>query len=66
MGGLYTRKTGILKRKGKPIRQVRQGRGKKQIRERFSKNYHFDDIKDYWYKDVEDFKKLSRKYYLYK
>ena len=26
----------------------------------------FDDIKDYWYKDVESFKKLSRKYYLYK
>ena len=40
--------------------------GSNQIRERFSKNYHFDDIKDYWYKDVEDFKKLSRKYYLYK
>lgn len=30
--------------------------GSNQIRERFSKNYHFDDIKDYWYKDVEDFK----------
>ena len=40
--------------------------GSNQIRERFSKNYRFDDIKDYWYKDVESFKKLSRKYYLYK
>ena len=39
--------------------------GSDQIRERFSKNYRFDDIKDYWYKDVEAFKELSRKYYLY-
>lgn len=39
--------------------------GSDQIRKRFSKNYRFDDIKDYWYKDVEAFKELSRKYYLY-
>lgn len=39
--------------------------GSDQIRKLFSKNYRFDDIKDYWYKDVEAFKELSRKYYLY-
>ena len=39
--------------------------GSDQIRKRFSKSYRFDDIKDYWYKDVEAFKELSRKYYLY-
>ena len=40
--------------------------GSDQIRKRFSRNYRFDDIRDYWYKDVDNFKKLSRKYYLYK
>lgn len=40
--------------------------GSDQIRLRFAKNNKFDDIKDYWYKDVESFKKLSKKYYLYK
>lgn len=40
--------------------------GSDQIRLRFAKNNRFEDIKDYWYKDVESFKKLSKKYYLYK
>ncbi|MBQ8502233.1 MAG: DUF1343 domain-containing protein [Bacteroides sp.] len=40
--------------------------GSKQIRERFSKNHDWNDIKDYWYKDVESFRKLSKPYYLYK
>ncbi|MBQ8224065.1 MAG: DUF1343 domain-containing protein [Bacteroides sp.] len=40
--------------------------GSKQIRERFSKNHNWEDIREYWYKDVEDFRKLSKKYYLYK
>lgn len=40
--------------------------GSKQIRERFSKRNRWEDIRDYWYKDVEDFRKLSKKYYLYK
>ena len=39
--------------------------GCKQIRERFMKNYRWDDIKDYWRKDEEDFRKLAKKYYLY-
>lgn len=40
--------------------------GSNQIRERFSQNNRWEDIRDYWYKDVEDFRKLSKKYYLYK
>lgn len=35
------------------------------IRTEFSKRYLFDDIKDYWRKDEEDFRSLSQKYYLY-
>ena len=40
--------------------------GSKEIRKRLSLNYRWSDVKDYWYKDVESFKKISRKYHLYK
>ncbi len=40
--------------------------GTNKIREEFSKNYRFDDIKNYLNKDVEKFKATSEKYYLYK
>ncbi|MBQ8443088.1 MAG: DUF1343 domain-containing protein [Bacteroides sp.] len=40
--------------------------GSKFIREEFSKRNRWEDIRDFWYKDVEDFRKLSKKYYLYK
>lgn len=40
--------------------------GSKQIRERFSQNHRWEDIRDYWYKDVESFRKLSKSYYLYR
>lgn len=40
--------------------------GSKQIRLRFSKANQWADISDYWYKDVESFRQLSKKYYLYK
>ena len=36
------------------------------IRNTFSKNFLVSDIVDYWMKDVEAFKELSKKYYLYK
>ncbi len=39
--------------------------GSNQIRQHFTKQYRFDDIKEYWYKDVERFRQLSQKYYLY-
>lgn len=40
--------------------------GTNKIRLEFSKNYKVADIIDYWNKDVDDFKKKSKKYYLYK
>ena len=40
--------------------------GTKFVREQFTKTNRWDSVRDYWYKDVEDFRKLSKKYYLYK
>ncbi|WP_298647648.1 DUF1343 domain-containing protein [uncultured Proteiniphilum sp.] len=36
------------------------------IRLEFSKNHRFADIQSYWTKDEESFRKLSKKYYLYR
>ena len=35
------------------------------IRNTFSQNFLVSDIVDYWMKDAEAFKELSKKYYLY-
>ena len=40
--------------------------GSDQIRLAFTKNHSFDDIKGYWNKDVENYRELSKKYYLYR
>jgi len=39
--------------------------GSDQIRIQFSKNHSFDDIKQYFRKDVELYRKIASKYYLY-
>mgnify|MGYP001036570541 CR=1 FL=1 len=39
--------------------------GSDKIRSEFSKNYRVSDIIEYWNKDVESFKAMSAKYYLY-
>ena len=39
--------------------------GTSKVRELFSKNMKYDDIKDFLNKDVKKFKELSKKYYLY-
>lgn len=39
--------------------------GSDQIRKKFSERNRFEDIRDYWYKDVESFRKLSKRYYIY-
>lgn len=39
--------------------------GTSQIREIFSKRMQYNDIKDYLQKDVEKFKEISKKYYMY-
>jgi len=49
----------------KRYRMFDQVCGSDQIRILFSKRHKFQDIKEYWYKDVEEFKSLSQKYYLY-
>lgn len=40
--------------------------GSDQIRLKFSERHNFDDVKQYWYKDVESYRKLSKRYYLYR
>lgn len=40
--------------------------GSKEIRRLFGKRHLWADAKAYWDKDVESFKRLSKKYYLYK
>lgn len=40
--------------------------GTNKIRELFGKRYCWEDAKAYWDKDAESFKKLSKKYWLYK
>ncbi|PXV63007.1 uncharacterized protein YbbC (DUF1343 family) [Dysgonomonas alginatilytica] len=40
--------------------------GSNFVRLTFAKNNKFEDIRNFWYKDVEPFKKLSKKYYMYK
>jgi uncharacterized protein YbbC (DUF1343 family) len=39
--------------------------GTDYIRNKFSERYSFDDIKEYWRKDEDDFRKLSQKYHMY-
>lgn len=39
--------------------------GSRQIRERFAQRNRWEDVRDYWYKDAEEFRRLSKKYYLY-
>ncbi len=39
--------------------------GSSKVRELFLKNMKYDDIKNYLNKDIKEFKKLSKRYYLY-
>lgn len=40
--------------------------GSSEVREIFSQSYRFEDIRDFWRKDEEDFRRLSSKFHLYK
>jgi uncharacterized protein YbbC (DUF1343 family) len=40
--------------------------GTNKIREMFGQRDQWEDIREYWYKDVEAYRKASSKYYLYK
>lgn len=50
----------------KRFRMFDQVSGSKQIRELFSKRNRWEDIRDYWYKDVDSFRKYSKRFHLYK
>lgn len=50
----------------KRFRMFDQVSGSDYLRLTFAKNNKFEDIKDFWYKQVEPFKQVSKKYYLYK
>jgi uncharacterized protein YbbC (DUF1343 family) len=39
--------------------------GSKYIRRTFGQRYKWEDIKEYWYKDVEAYREASKPYYLY-
>lgn len=39
--------------------------GSNHIREGFMRRNRWEDVRPYWYKDAERFKKQSKKYYLY-
>lgn len=51
---------------GKANRMHDQVCGTDKIRAMFGKNFKVADMYDYWMKDVEEFRKISQKYYLYK
>lgn len=40
--------------------------GSKYIRRTFGQRYKWEDIKEYWYKDVEAYREASKPYYLYR
>jgi uncharacterized protein YbbC (DUF1343 family) len=40
--------------------------GSDYFRTTFAKNHKFSDIKERWYEDVDSFRELSKKYYMYK
>ena len=63
---LWPEKAGFANASEGRYRMFDQVSGSDQIRLCFSKRHKFEDIKEYWYKDVESFRKLSQKYYLYK
>lgn len=47
------------------LRAFDRGMGTNKIRELFSENFKVSDIEKYLDKDIDDFRKLSKKYYLY-
>jgi len=63
---LYPEKAVFKNADPKRFRMFDQVSGSDYIRLKFSERHRFEDIKEYWYKDVESFRKLSQKYYLYR
>ena len=56
----------VLSMPTRDVSYVRHGKRLGRERKRFSQRNRWEDVRDYWYKDAEDFRRLSKKYYLYK
>ncbi|MDD4656675.1 MAG: DUF1343 domain-containing protein [Bacteroidales bacterium] len=65
MANLYPERAVFDNANEKRYRMFDQVCGSDQIRILFSKRHKFQDIKEYWHKDIEAFKRLSKQYYLY-
>lgn len=50
---------------GGPYAMVDKVCGSDFVQKTFSRTFKVSDIREYWFKDVETFRKLSEKYYLY-
>ena len=62
---LYPGKVNIANASANGIAMFDKVIGSDYIRLNFQKNVRFDDIRDYWRKDEDAFRKLSKKYQLY-
>jgi uncharacterized protein YbbC (DUF1343 family) len=62
---LYPNKDIFSLAKQERIRMFDLATGWDQIRVRFSKNYSYDDIKNIWENEANEFKKKAKKYFLY-
>lgn len=66
LAALYPQHDIFKEEKADRLRMFDNVCGSKQIRQLFSKRYQWSDAKAYWDKDVEAFRNLSKKYYLYR
>lgn len=66
LAALYPEKAVFDNADEKRYRMFDQVSGSSFVRTEFAKNNRFEDIKDFWYNKVDEFKKTSKKYYLYK
>ncbi len=66
VANLYPDKAIFNNANDKRFRMFDQVSGSDFVRLEFAKNNKFDDIREFWYKHTEPFKKVSKKYYLYK
>lgn len=66
MNKLYPDKAVFANANEKRFNMFDKVSGSDYIRIQFSKNHSFNDIKDYYRKDVDSYRKLASKYYLYR
>ncbi len=62
---LYPDKNPFMLAKDNRLRMFDKVAGTNKIRELFNQNYRYSDIEDFLNKDVDSFRKMTKKYYLY-